>query len=475
MTRPFRTFRLNDDRIGVRRQFATVLIACSVVLAACGADSPSEGVEEDRQFANDPVAEQRATPTDVPTDVAGPSEPETAPQVSPEQLLSSPGAAKTLYTVQGTDLLALTLSDGATETTSISLPHGWSLIDYESSVDGDRVAVLMSSGWELSLGFFERSGEIIGEPRSLPEDAEGPATPGATPVGTAPASFSGTPRAMPVATPMATPEIAYQASDYSITWSPEGTEALVMGPVHLIRMPVEGEASLIEIDDKLGAIREAKWSTGGAEVALIVEQDDTGTRTYLLNLDDQDIRELRSLRTTPDERIGLLSWMPDGSGVVFVRSTLAEDVPLQGRVFHYRLGQEVPTLVATSGQGGPSATITDLEPSPDGDSIAYVISVRDGERWAFHSMWVRSFSDGLSYRVPVDGVASVPQMWWFDGGIAWKQRSTHKIGPGEILFMNATVSPAVILDTDGDARSLTTPAATPMATPVLTPVATPHG
>lgn len=436
-----------------------MLVACSVLLAACGADSPTETVEEDRHFANEPAGEERATPTLTPTGIASPIAPETGPLPSPETLLNSRGASDTLYTVRDGNLVALTMRNGTTGTTEIPLPEGWMLVDYEPSPAGDRVAVLMESGSGISLGFFASSGAMTGDPRSLTTGPADSATPGASPVST------------PDATPVVSPESAIDPGSYHVTWSPEGTGVLVSSPSQLLRVPVRGEPEAIAIDTEPGVIQQAVWSPQGTEVLLLIEQDNASTRTYLLTLEDRMVRELKALRTTADIRMDSLSWLPDGSSVVFVRSEMTDDIPLHGQIFLYRLGQEVPTLVATSGQGGPSASITQVVPSPDGRSVAYVISIRDVDRWSFHSMWIRSLTDSLSYGVPADNVDLVSQLWWVYDGLAWEQRSTGTDDSGEILFVRQGSGPEVILNANGEA----VPIGTPGATPVAVPVGTPHG
>lgn len=384
---------------------------------------------------------------------------------SPETLLSSRGASDTLYTVRDGSLVALTIRDGVSGMTGIAMPEGWTLIDHQSSPDGNRVAVLMQSGAGMALAFFDQSGDLIGEPYSLTRNPTGTPTPGASPA------------ASPAATSMATPASPGDPDEFLITWSPDGSEVLVVGPSRLVRVPVEGEPEGIDINFDLddGDVLQATWSPAGAHVLLRIKQEDQSTASYLLNLADRELREIKALQTTGDTRIESLSWLPDGSGVLFVRSTLAGDVPLQGQLFVYRLGQEVPNLVATSGQGGPSASITHVKPSPDGRAVAFVVSIRDGERWSFHSMWVRPLETSQSYQVPVDNVDSVSQIWWLGDGLAWEQRPHEADEPGEILFAREDIGPTVILNDEGEALPVATPVATPIASPGAIPAGTPHG
>jgi hypothetical protein len=103
--------------------------------------------------------------------------------------------------------------------------------------------------------------------------------------------------------------------------------------------------------------------------------------------------------------------------------------------------------------------------------VAYVIAIRDAEAWSFHSLWVRSFKQPLSYQVPVDSVAAVTRLWWVGRGLAWDQTLTAgSTSPSEIVFINTKDEPTVLLVKTPEASGAT-PAATPAASPVSTPEA----
>jgi dipeptidyl aminopeptidase/acylaminoacyl peptidase len=407
------------------------------VLVACGSEA-----QDDRRFANEPVTEQPPTATSEPASPVAPTA-TSAPLASPETLLATRGAPDTLYTVANTDLVALTLTADGPETKHITLPDGRPLLAFDASPNGDRVAVLVGPGEEADgvvLLLFDRAGKPVGEARTVLATA-------------------------------ATPQAGAAPDAYNVTWSPQGNAMLVAGPSVLVNVPVSGEPQSIPVDGIAGRILAAAWSPQGTQIAVVVAHDDASQEVLLLGSDGR-ISDAPAPRAEPGKSIEHLHWLADGSGLVYVRANLANGVPFGGQLFTYRLRDAEATLVATSGQGGPSATITTIAPSPDGRSVAYVISIRDGDHWAFHSLWVRSFKQPLSYQVPVDAVAAAPELWWVDRGLAWEQVVTEDpASPSEIVFMNQAQEPRVLLETTPPASA--TPAASPVATPQATPAPTP--
>jgi len=436
MTRP-RRFVQPDLRFGYRLRCLSLVLACCIVLVACGTDA-----QDDRRFANEPVTEQPPTATTEPASPVAPTA-TSAPLASPETLLATRGAPDTLYTVANNDLVALTLTADGPDTQPVNLPNGRPLLAFDASPNGDRVAVLVGPGGEasgVSLLLFDRAGKPVGEARTVVASS-------------------------------ATPQAENAEDAYSVTWSPQGNAMLVAGPSVLVNVPVSGDPQPIPSDGIAGRILSAAWSPQGTQIAVVVAHDDTSQEVLLLGSDGR-MSDAPAPRVEPGKSIEHLRWLADGSGFAYVRANLANGVPFGGQLFTYRLRDAAPTLVATSGQGGPSATITTVAPSPDGRSVAYVISIRDGDHWAFHSLWVRSFKKPLSYQVPVDAVAGVPKLWWVDRGLAWEQVMTEDpSSPSEIVFMNQSQEPRVLLAMESSASA--TPAASPVATPVATPAPTP--
>jgi hypothetical protein len=436
MTRPRRFLQPDLHRPGSRVQLVGVLLALAIALAACGSDA-----EDNRRFANEPVTERPATTTPLPVEQGEPTA-TAAPLASPVTLLTTRGAPDTLYTVANDDLVALTMGLGGPVEQRIDLPDDRPLLGFDASPSGDRVAALVGpaadQGSGMSLLFYDRAGKHIDEPRILPAPSS------ATPLG------------------------AESPSGVSVAWSPQGDAVLVAGARSLVNVPVSGEPEAFPLNGVGGTIRRAVWSPQGAQMAIHVMHDNTSQEVMLLNRSGK-ITELPALNVEPGSSIEQLDWLPDGSGLIYLRAQLRDAVPLEGQIFTYRLAEQSPLLVATSGQGGPSATITTFAPSPDGRSVAYVIAIRNGEEWSFHSLWVRSYKQPLSYQVPVDSVAAVTRLWWIDRGLAWDQTLTDSgTSPSEIVFIDTKDKPTVVLQMTPEA-----PAATPEATPAATPVGTP--
>jgi hypothetical protein len=376
---------------------------------------------------------------------------------SPETLLRTRGAPDTLYTVASGQLVSVTVGHDGTDVRPIALPDRHVLVDFDASPNGDRVAVLTRADTMFSLLLFDRSGKQLQQPVALAPGGGG----------------------TPVASPdIATPDAGDEPALSSVSWSPQGRAVLVVGSAGLVNVPIGGQPEAIDLGGVRGAILSAAWSPQGSQLALLTLQPNGSQRVVLLDREGQG-REIAPLEVNPGTSIEQLQWLPDGSGMLFVRAPLVDGVPMNGQLFVYRFKDPLPTLVATSGQGGPSASITAVTPAPDGRSVAYVISIRDGEHWSFHSLWVRSFRQPLAYEVPVSDAAAISTVWWVDRGLAWDEMvRLDEASPREIVFLSDTSGPTVLLQATPMANGATpiaSPVASPGATPVASPLATPVG
>jgi hypothetical protein len=421
-----------------------MVLVCSVMFAACGPASDTDEVPEDRKFANDPVTERSMTPIAGPTQVAPAVMASPVVEVSPETLLRSRGTPDTLYTLSNGTLMALTVDKGEGQREGIPLPDSWRVLDFDGSPTGDRVAVLMASEKDeaLSVAFYRSTGEQIGEEQQVFMHE------GVT----------------------ATPDTAEAEAPYTVSWSPQGTDVLLSSSTALERVDIDGGTERIPLGDIDGTLQRAAWSPEGTRILLQLLEEDGSQRVYVRDLEQEKTREVKALRADGATELRELQWLPDGSGVIFVRGQMVNGVVLRGQVFVYPLSEEVPRLVATSGQGGPTATITDIAVAPDGDSVAYVISILDGTQWVFHSMWVRSIDGDMSYQVPVNPKGVVTQLAWIDRGIAWEQRASATSEAGDIMFLQWNQEAALLL---APAPSEATPVGTAGASPVVPPGTTP--
>lgn len=425
---------------------AVLVGACALVIVACGSSGGT--TSDDRQFANEaatraPRVEETVTPTAVLDVDATPAIREPSPVASPEALLLSRGAPDTLYIEAASRLFSLSIRDGASVSTPIDFPAGYRLLDFDPSPTGDRVAVLLADGQgDVSLGFFTRDGVIV---EGLIDVLGGDS---ATPV----------------------PDASGQAG-FFVDWSPRGTDVLVSDGSVLESISVGGEVTRIPLDDFEGRLLAAQSSPQGGRIVLHFEDAEGAQRTYVHDVVADKTRELRPLSTTVEQGISNLQWLPNGAGVVYVRGSLDRGVVMHGQIYVYRLGQERAELVATPGQGGPSATITDVAISPDGRSVAYVISLLDGSQWSFHSLWVRALDGSQSYQVPVVPRGVVGHVAWVNGGLSWEQRRESN-APGQVLVIGDDGLPRVMFN-EATAPVSATPVASPVASPGATPVATP--
>jgi hypothetical protein len=446
MSRPIGPFQFHDRR-SARRLCATLTLVLVLILTACGTESGD--VPEDRQFANDPVEEQKVTATSEVIVNATPVVTEEVVSASPETLLRSRGTPNTLYTLTNDRLVALSIHDGEVSSTEIALPDGHRVIDFDGSPSGDRVAVVMSSeDASPSIAFLRASGEPIGETRALT-----------------------------AAEASATPVAAGEEAAWQVTWSPQGTGVVVASPTTLETIDVEGDPKQIPLAEFEGQLIGAAWSPQGSRIFLQFAMEDGSQHVYVRDLVADKTREVRVLGAAPGTGATDLQWLPDGSGLLYVQGPMMDGVVMRGQLYVYTLGQEVPRLISTSGQGGPSATMTDAVVSPDGRSVAYVISVLDGSEWVFHSMWVRALDGSLSYQVPVAPRGVVTNLAWFDRGIAWEQGPSPDV-PGNILSMRQGEEPVVVFEapsTDIAGTPGASPAVNPAGTPVPSPGATPVG
>lgn len=434
------------------------VIAFSLLLVACGGQSDGD-VQEGRQFANEPVTRSAATPSESalptsPVDVdATPVIREPVAGASPDTLLRSRGTPNTLYTLVGTHLVALQLSDGTAVAKPVSVPDDQQLLDFDGSPSGNQVATLTTNDrQETLLTFFSDEGEPLGTSQSV---------------------LVGGPSATP-----ASEEINQQ---YEVSWSPQGNDVLITDGVALESVRPGGEPEALSLDGLEGQLLDAEWSPQGSLLFFHLLTDDGSQHVFVRDVQKQKTRELRPLSTGWDEGLVRVQWLPDGSGVSYVRGSLARGVVMGGQLYAYTLGQESPDLLATSGRGGPSATITDAAVSPDGQSVVYVISLLEGSEWAFHSMWVRALDGMRSYQVPAVPRGVVTRVTWADGGLAWEQRR-QKDAPAQVLVAQSDQKPAVIFNeatTPLFATPKSTPGASPGATPIgspgASPIATPVG
>jgi hypothetical protein len=455
-------FQLNPH---ARRPLSAVslMLVILLVLAACGSEPEGE-VPEDRQFANDPAPTRDETmvPTDVPTEAPA-SETQAPRSATPAALLRTRGAPSTLYTVSGEDLVALTITKNRADEQVIDLPAGAEVLGLDASPTGDRVGVLMRSPGSGTpvVQFFGANGSSIGGP--FAPEASG--TPAASPA------------ASPVASPGATPEAAGEDHATSVSWVPQGNGVLVVYDNRVVSVDIEDGPREVEMPRVEGTILSAAVSPKGDQVLAQVALDDGAETAFLVEQSTGDVYELWALRTDQGVGISELDWLPSGNGVIFVEGEVIDGVVMRGELFRYLFQDEMPRLVATSGQGGPSATITNVAITPDGFSVAYDVSILDVDQWTAHSLWVRSLKEDIpGIQVPVDRGRPVTDLAWCREGLLWVQASRSGDEPMSLNLVTPSGETTSLNDAGTpQASPVASPvtASTPAATPITTPQATP--
>lgn len=438
---------------------ACALAGAAIFLASCTSGT-SEDVPENRQFANEPAPTHVATesPTAQPTTVTG-EVPRREPDPSPEDLLRPRGAPSTLYTIAGGQLIALHPEPSGVAQEALPLPPGAEAAGVASSPTGDRVAVLLepSGGGPAMVVFIGEDGARIGE---WPLGVDATASPGASPV------------ASPVGTQAATPAEAGGQSTGAITWQPQANGVLVLENGVLYAVDADAGPETVGTAGVAGTIVAAAASPTGEQILLHAVEDDGSHRVYLIQRSSGEANELFALRTGPGMVLDEVTWLPTGKGVVFVEGELSDGAPMRGQLFLYRFRDAAPRLLATSGQGGPSASIRHVAVSPDGSAVAYEIAVRDIDQWSTHSVWVRPMREGgAAVQLPIESGHTITGLTWSREGLAWQYTSRYGAEGDFVGVIGRHGEVETVVEVG--ATSGATPIASPMASPVTSPVASP--
>lgn len=442
---PIATPRRNLFRVFV------VLLCSLVILSACSAGEDDEG----HQFANDPKATKPASQS---------TEPPTPEVDEPVSTMESTPSAAELLVVRGAPKYTYVVVDGRlgsyeveSETfTPLELPQDTEPMGFASSPTGDRVSVLGWSDQTYSVQFFTADGKPISEPAEfgLASATTGVGTPEASPVST------------PVASPMATPTSSRSRAQLTISWVPQGDAVVVAGPGVLNRISIDGSVMPISRAGTTGMVVFGLWSPMDSQVALLTQQMDGHQNVFMLDSGSAEANELEPLQLEPGQSLSNLQWLPNGLGVVFVIGDNSPDGLMNGQLYVYKFKEAVPTLLATSGQGGPAGTISHAVVSPDGSSITYAVMVHDQHEWHLHSLWVKPIAGGNSQQIHLDSNASITQITWTAEGLMVQQSN------GDITILDGAPD-----DAESEATPTDSPVGSPDATPVSSPVphATPQG
>lgn len=424
---------------------ATVLLCALMVLSACG-DESSPGAEtedEGRRFVTE------RNPTTEPTEVVAATPqaemvmPTMIPTISTQDLLLARGAPKVIYLLNDD---VLTAYDADLRTfTPVLIPTDVQVIDFTSSPTGDRVGVLGVAENRVGVHFFGADGAPLGEPVAVSIAAR--------------LQNAASPIASPVATPTASAPPAL-----NIDWIPQGDGVVVSGPGVLQRVSMNGSVMPVSRTGATGTVVNAVWSPMDSQVVIQTELTNGDQAVFVLDSGHDEVSELDVLHDSSGQSITNLQWLPTGLGLVMVAGTIDDGLVMNGQLYVYRFGDEVPMLIATSGQGGPAATITHAVVSPDGRSVAYAIMVRDLDEWHLHSLWVRPLRGGPAISMPLTNNSPITALYWSSEGLVWQQDSgALTVVDGDLQSRPLGQEPAA------------TPVASAVASPIASPIATPVG
>lgn len=423
-----------------RTRLATILLVFLVILAGCGAESGDNDGDDGRRFVNEPGSTKTSTEPAASTPVINSPTPRPQSTVPPEDALSLRGAPHFIYLELNGDLQVY---DTITrEFRVVNIPDHMTIIDFASSPTGDRVGVLGTVSESVVVQFYGADGEPLGGPNVLPYLQ----VPGA---------------ASPIASPAATPTSSQIQRKISISWVPQGNSVVVSGPGVLQRISMSGVIMPLSRAGVTGSVLEALWSPMDSQLAILTELGEGHQGVFVLDSGTAEARELEVLHLQPEQGLSNLQWLPNGLGLLVVAGNNNNGEVMNGQIYVYQFDNDVPKLVATSGQGGPAATISHAVVSPDGHAVAYAVVVRDGDRWVLHSLWVKPIKGGPALSIPVESSSPITSIHWTAEGLVWQQEN------GTVTVIDKSLQPRPL----GEAP-VGTPAASPGASPVseATPV-----
>jgi hypothetical protein len=407
------------------------------LLSACAEEST--GPEEDRRFANEEVT---SIPTEAPAEQ--PTVPVEAPTAtspgSGETLLAAENAPSTIVFPEGRELRVVDI-DNPMSANSIVPADDERIVDYASSSDGSRIAVLAIGGEdsdvEPSLLLFDETGSEINR-WPLGDWADSPE----------------------IATPLA--DLISEGVG-SVSWKPGDEQLLVtLFGKSLLDVGLDGEVQEILVTSRAGTLLDAEWSPTGELIALKTRTGSGTGTVWVFNpgIDGDSFKQVIPPAADASNlgSVTAVEWLPDGSGLAYILAQDATDASPGGQLYAIDLESRERRVIATPGRGGPAAQITSFSVSPDGTSVAYTIEEPGSDGWQFHSLWTRSIDTALYIDLPTSGVDAVGNYWWIGDGFAWMYQSGETHG---VAFQRA----------DADAGLLWGPDPPQDGTPQASPVA----
>lgn len=450
----------NRSRSSRARSLFLAMCLVGAVLSGCSSPDSDAETEEDRRFANDPTRPSQPTETVTPASTAVRASP-MADLGPADTLFKARGAPSTVYATLRDEIVVLRVNAARGSPLRIPPPPGQTFARLTSSPSGDRVAALLVPAAEAAgdgpvsgtLAIYDATGVQVAVWHDIIDLGRQRATP--VPGG----------------------DGALEDSPIQIEWASQGDQILISsGRGDLVTVPLDGMPTPIELPAGIRVIEDAHWSPRGNQIAILAKGGDgpAGVQLFTPNADPPELRQV----IPPNEgtigfpTIEQFAWLPDGSGIAYIMADERTGSPVDGQLFVFDLASGRHRLIATPGQGGPSASIVNFALSPDGKAVAYQIQTSDQGQWTFHSLWMRSLTDARAVRMPVADVIEVNALWWTSQGLLWGQAlETEGSGATETFVLQAPASePVELASIEVVAALNASPVASPQATPVATPV-----
>lgn len=439
-----------------------------LLLTACSTDDNAP-VDDDRQFANQPQTAAPTTALATPPAFTGatPVRPTAAPTLTASQLTHSRGAPVSLYALLPGGVVTYSVTDEGVTSNTWQFANGVTGIDITASPSGKSAAVLLSSSAGTHVVFIDDRGQPVNRSAA-----------------TASAQATASPHARPS-------PVTSGIGGMGISWIANGGGVLEWTDKTLAVVLPTGSRTPLTFEPIDGTIRQAAMSPRRNQVALLVSDRAHTDAIWIVDVGTGTSTKLEATMTDEHHGLESLQWTPDGAGIVYIYGEREDDVLLNGQLFVVGNDASRPLLIATSGQGGQSATIRDAIVSPDGRAVAYTIGIRDGSRWVLHSAWVRSMDGNSVYRLPVVAGSSVVRLQWSRQGLVWEVWGSSEVrvfGVSETseprnygsikrpVGATPVASPAGSAGSDVPATPDGTPVSAPgQSTPVPEPDSTPAG
>lgn len=366
-----------------RRFGIPAILAIAVSVAGC-----SDG-NEGRTFA--PVVSATAGALGTPSLPTVTSEksptPVAPPTLTAGELFTPRGAPTRFYFVGGEDLWGR--SSGEAPSLLFEPGPDWRIVDTAASPSGDRVAVL--------LGGIDSTAPTE---RLLILDGKGQVT----------REFSSLARLLP-------PERGLPVA-LIIDWSPQGDQVLAaFASGDLVRVDAAGATppSLV-LATPLGTPVVVRWSPSGEAVAMLAGDGGSSSRLVVVPIMAM-ATPLAEIPPRTDRAVSSVAWTSDGGALLIVERAKA-GAPIQSEdLWRIDLAAGERQLVASAGAAAPIAAVDLVRPSPDGDSVAYTLTVPGDGGNRFHSLNIKELRGNRAVEVKVPGNRVVRDLWWTADGL----------------------------------------------------------